>query len=213
MDVKLISVTPEAEELMAYCARVSSPHQENPKYAKLLRYCIRHGHWSVFEQADMTVEITTSRAIAAQILRHRSFTFQEFSQRYAKVMDFERHRPRRQDEKNRQSSHDDLELAVHKWWYSQEDRVMAVAQQVYHEALKQGIAKECARMILPLCTQTKLYMKGNVRSWLTYLMVRLEQGTQLEHREIAQEVWKLFQNQFPTVAIATAQEYSIFEGQ
>lgn len=204
MEVKLINVTQDAEALMAYCARVSSPHQDNPEYSKLLSYCIKHGHWSVFEQADMTVEITTSRAIATQILRHRSFCFQEFSQRYAAATEFEYPAARRQDDKNRQSSHDDLSKEDKAWWEGVVLINIAFLETAYEEALERGIAKECARMILPLCTQTKLYMKGNVRSWIHYLQVRTGPETQLEHREIALAIKEIFDAQFPTVATALA---------
>lgn len=212
MNVRLISVTsPQIdidgqettpEGLIAYCARVSSPHQENPDYAGLLRYCIKNKHWSVFEMVDMTVEITTSRAIAQQILRHRSFQFQEFSQRYAKVQQAEKYEARRQDQKNRQNSIDDLSKETQLWFKSAQSEIELRAFQLYEEALEKGIAKECARFLLPLATQTRLYMKGSVRSWIHYLEVRCDPSTQKEHREIADAIKALFVQEFPIVSEA-----------
>jgi|GEM_PF-60139 len=212
MQVRLISLTsPEIaidgqrltpEGLMAYCARVSSPHQETPDYANLLAYCIQHKHWSVFEMVDMTVEIVTSRAISPQILRHRSFTFQEFSQRYSKAQTIERYTPRRQDSKNRQNSLDDLDAETVRWFDEAQDKVARVAMEKYEGALEKGIAKECARALLPLATQTKLYMKGSIRSWIHYLEVRTNPATQKEHREIADEIRKTFVGEFPVTASA-----------
>lgn len=190
---------------MVYCARVSSPNnQSNHEMGeRLLRYCMRHGHWSVFEMADMTVEIETSRAIAAQILRHRSFSFQEFSQRYAAAtLGFEGVDPRRQDEKNRQASHDDLPEST-RWWFQRiKDRLEEDAQAAYEDALRQGIAKESARFLLPLSVRTRLYMKGSVRSWIHYLQVRDADGVQAEHRDIAREVRRVFAEAFPLTAKA-----------
>jgi thymidylate synthase (FAD) len=202
MECKLISITPDAEKTIAYLARVSSSHQDNPEIAKLLSYCIKHSHWSVFEMADMIVEIKTSRAIAAQILRHKSFSFQEFSLRYAQVNNFELYEPRRQDVKNRQNSIDDLPAKDEDWFLNALIGVNTTAHSLYKEALSRGIAKESARFLLPLTTSTKLYMKGNLRSWITYLMVRLDPTTQLEHKEIAQACWGLFQEQFPVISEA-----------
>ncbi|MCE1274598.1 MAG: FAD-dependent thymidylate synthase [Chlorobiales bacterium] len=212
MQVRLISVTNPLieidnrqltpEGLIAYCARVSSPHQETPDYGKLLSYCITHKHWSVFEMVDMTVEIVTSRAISPQILRHRSFCFQEFSQRYAKVQAIEKYQPRRQDVKNRQNSLEDLDAATVAWFDEAQDSVARLAMEKYEEALEKGIAKECARTLLPLGTQTKLYMKGSVRSWIHYLEVRTDPSTQKEHRDIAEAVLKLFTEQFPVTSSA-----------
>lgn len=202
MNVALISIAPDAEKIMAYCARVSSPRQDNPEYAKLLKYCAEHGHWSVFEMADATFEITTSRAIAQQILRHKSFAFQEFSQRYAQAVEREDYEARRQDTKNRQNSIADLEPEVMDWWSMTQDDAWRDALGAYNKALELGIAKECARMILPLSTQTKLYMKGSIRSWIHYLKVRLEPGTQLEHWEIAYAIKNILKTQVPTVAEA-----------
>jgi thymidylate synthase (FAD) len=203
MNVKLISVTPEAEKLMGYCARVSSPeNQDNPKYEKLLKYCIKNHHWSIFEMADMTVEIQTSRAISAQILRHRSFTFQEFSQRYAEANTVEIYHARRQDTKNRQNSIDDMNQEDKLWFVAAQDEINQKSDELYHEALKRGIAKEQARFLLPLSTHTKLYMKGNVRSWIHYINLRTGNGTQLEHQEIAKAIKAIFVQQFPTIAKA-----------
>jgi len=202
MKVELVSITPKAEKIMAYCARVSSPHQDNPEYAGLLKYCADHGHWSVFEMADATFEIVTSRAIAQQLLRHKSFSFQEFSQRYAEVMKYEAYAPRRQDDKNRQNSIDDLPKEIQRWWYAEQDETWRKAKWVYDIALERGVAKECARMILPLNTQTRLYMKGSIRSWIHYLDVRCGADTQLEHREIALAIRTLLAAELPTLAEA-----------
>ncbi|RXK80706.1 FAD-dependent thymidylate synthase [Chlorobaculum sp. 24CR] len=212
MQVRLISVTNPLietdnrtltpEGLMAYCARVSSPHQETPDYEKLLAYCIRKKHWSVFEMVDMTVEITTSRAISPQILRHRSFCFQEFSQRYAKAQATEKYEPRRQDTTNRQNSLDDLDQATVTWFDEAQDKIARLAFESYEEALEKGIAKECARVLLPLATQTRLYMKGSVRSWIHYLEVRTDPATQKEHRDIAEAVQAIFVEQFPVTSAA-----------
>ncbi len=199
MKVKLVSVTPDAEKLMAYCARVSNPaNQENPEYSRLLRYCANHGHWSVFEMADMTVEIETSRAVSAQLLRHRSFVFQEFSQRYAAAtLGFEDITPRRQDDKNRQNSTEDLEPRILSWFQKRMDDIEKESQMAYELALDLGIAKESARFLLPLSTTTRLYMKGSVRSWIHYLKVRLDKSTQKEHRDIAELIMLEFKTQFP----------------
>ena len=205
--VNLVSVTPEAEQLMAYVARVSNPNnQENPNYAGLLRYCIKHNHWSVFEQAFMTVEIHTTRAIAAQILRHRSFTYQEFSQRYADSSLLAEEIPlpelRRQDTKNRQNSIDDLdEEQVHRL-HKEIRQHFADALDLYKYMLDIGVAKECARMVLPLSTPTKIYMSGSVRSWMHYIDLRSAHGTQKEHMIIAENCKKVFIEQFPTCAEA-----------
>ncbi|MWV54947.1 FAD-dependent thymidylate synthase [Chlorobium phaeovibrioides] len=212
MQVRLIALTaPQidiegqsltAEGLMAYCARVSSPHQESTDYEKLLAYCIAHKHWSIFEMADMTVEIVTSRAISPQILRHKSFQFQEFSQRYAQAQSIERYTPRRQDSKNRQNSLDDLPPETVAWFDEAQERVAMESMALYEEALEKGIAKECARALLPLATQTKLYMKGSIRSWIHYLEVRTDPSTQKEHRDIADGIMAIFVKQFPVTASA-----------
>ena len=202
--VKLISITPDAENLIAYCARVSSKNQDNPNIEKLLTYCYEHGHWSVFETAYITMEINTSRAISAQILRHRSFTFQEFSQRYAEVPMFETYEARRQDTKNRQKSIDDMDFKDKHWFTCAQDRVQTVCSFLYNEALDKGIAKEQARFLLPLSSKTKLYMTGNVRSWIHYLDQRCKWDTQQEHRDLALEMRKIIKEQLPTIAKAVA---------
>ena len=207
MNVKLVTVTPTAEETMGYVARVSNPkNQDNPKVAGLLGYCIKHGQWSVFEQAHMTVEIETTRGLAAQILRHRSFTYQEFSQRYAdssmlgKVI----HIPelRRQDDKNRQNSIDDLDRFVVQDFELKMQRHFVEGMKIYKEMLAAGVAKECARFVLPLATPTKLYMTGSVRSWIHYINLRSAHGTQKEHMVIAENCRTIFNEQFPIVAEA-----------
>ncbi len=201
--VKLISITPETEKLIGYCARVSNPlNQDNPNVSKLLGYCIKHGHWSIFEQANMVVEINTSRAIAAQILRHRSFSFQEFSQRYAKASDFISYDARRQDSKNRQNSIADLSDEEQAWFHQAQQDVWNFAFERYNQALEKGIAKECARALLPLNTATRLYMNGTIRSWIHYIQLRTAHGTQEEHRVIAEGCRQIFCSQLPDIARA-----------
>ena len=202
--VKLISITPDAENLIAYCARVSSKNQDNPNIEKLLTYCYEHGHWSVFETAYITMEVNTSRAISAQILRHRSFTFQEFSQRYAEVPDFYTYEARRQDKKNRQASVDDMDFKDRHWFTCAQDRIQTVSAFLYNEALDKGIAKEQARFLLPLSSKTKLYMTGNVRSWIHYLDQRCKWDTQKEHRDLALEMREIVKQELPTIAKAVA---------
>ena len=207
MSVKLVSVTPDAEQTMAYVARVSNPNnQENPNYAKLLGYCIKHNHWSVFEQSFMTLEIETTRGLAAQILRHRSFTYQEFSQRYADSSLLSETIPlpelRRQDTKNRQNSIDDIDPFVKQEFEIKMRRHFDEAMVLYQSMLDMGVAKECARFVLPLATPTRLYMSGSCRSWIHYIQLRSANGTQKEHMEIAEECKKIFSEQFPTVAEA-----------
>jgi len=207
MSVKLISVTPDAESTMAYVARVSNPNnQENPNYAKLLGYCIKHNHWSVFEQSFMTLEIETTRGLAAQILRHRSFTYQEFSQRYADSSLLAETIPlpelRRQDTKNRQNSIDDIDPFVRQEFQIKMQRHFAEGMKLYQEMLDASIAKECARFVLPLATPTRLYMSGSCRSWIHYITLRSANGTQKEHMDIAEECKKIFIEQFPTCAEA-----------
>jgi len=207
MSVKLVSVTPDAEKTMAYVARVSNPNnQENPNYAKLLGYCIKHNHWSVFEQSFMTLEIETTRGLAAQILRHRSFTYQEFSQRYADSSllseKIELPELRRQDTKNRQNSIDDIDPFVKQEFEIKMRKHFDEAMVLYQSMLDMGIAKECARFVLPLATPTRLYMSGSCRSWIHYITLRSANGTQKEHMEIAEECKKIFAEQFPTVAEA-----------
>lgn len=207
MQVKLISVTPDAEKTIAYCARVSNPNnQENDKYTNLIKYCINHKHWSIFEHAHLTVEINTTRAIAAQILRHRSFTFQEFSQRYADstilVEDIPLFDLRSQDTKNRQNSVDDLPIETKAKWRSKIREHFSKSQALYEGMLNDGIAKECARFVLPLATPTRLYMTGNCRNWIHYIELRSANGTQKEHMDIANEIKKVFTEQFPTISEA-----------
>jgi thymidylate synthase (FAD) len=202
MSVKLVSVTPDAEQTMAYVARVSNPNnQENPNYAKLLGYCIKHNHWSVFEQSFMTLEIETTRGLAAQILRHRSFTYQEFSQRYADSSLLAETIPvpelRRQDTKNRQNSIDDLDPEFVELTNKQIETYFAQGMSLYQHLLDNGVAKECARFVLPLATPTRLYMAGSCRSWITYIALREKNGTQKEHMDIAKECKKIFAEQFP----------------
>ena len=207
MTVQLISITPDAEKTMAYVARVSNPsNQDNEKYSGLLKYCIKHNHWSVFEQSFMTLEIETTRAIAAQILRHRSFTYQEFSQRYADSSLLGKVIPlpelRRQDTKNRQNSIDDLDPFVVQNLELQMQTLFDSSMALYQQMLERGVAKECARNVLPLCTPTKIYMTGSCRSWITYISLREKSGTQKEHMDIAKECKKIFVEQFPTCAEA-----------
>jgi len=206
MTVKLVSVTPDAEQLMAYIARVSNPsNQDNEKYAGLLKYCIKHNHWSVFEQSTMTLEIETTRAIAAQILRHRSFTFQEFSQRYASsndLGDIDLPELRRQDTKNRQNSTDDLDPEIVDKFERQMITLFSSAKSLYTQMLDVGVAKECARMVLPLCTPTRIYMTGSCRSWIHYINLRSAHGTQKEHMVIAEACREVFIEQFPSVSEA-----------
>jgi len=207
MTVKLITVTPDAEKTMGYVARVSNPNnQDNPKVAGLLSYCIKHGHWSVFEQAHMTVEIETTRGLAAQILRHRSFTYQEFSQRYADVSHIREDIPlpdlRRQDEKNRQNSIDDVDPKVVDQFNKEMRSHFDKSIDLYKKMLHAGIAKECARFVLPLATPTRLYMTGSVRSWIHYIHLRSAHGTQKEHMDLVEEVRSIFKGQFPIVSQA-----------
>ncbi len=202
-NVKLISITPDAEKTMAYCARVSNPkNQDNPHFSGLLKYCIEHSHWSVFEQANMVLEISTSRAIAPQILRHRSFTFQEFSQRYSAASDCIFYTARRQDEKNRQNSIDDLSNETQEWFLHSQKEIWDLSYSRYCDALERGIAKECARVLLPLNTQTRLFMNGTIRSWIHYIELRTAHGTQIEHMEIAKKCKEIFCQQLPVTASA-----------
>jgi len=207
MNVKLISVTPDAEKMMGYVARVSNPsNQENPKVAGLLKYCVKHQHWSVFEQSFMTLEIETTRGLAAQILRHRSFTFQEFSQRYADSSMLADTIPlfdlRRQDTKNRQNSIDDINPHTRQNFEIKIQKHFDDAMQLYQEMLAAGIAKECSRFVLPLAVPTRIYMSGSCRSWIHYIDLRSAHGTQKEHMDIAEACKNVFVEQFPTVAEA-----------
>ena len=205
--IKLVSVTPEAEKTIGYVARVSNPNnQENPKVAGLLKYCIQHQHWSIFEQAFMTVEIETTRGLAAQILRHRSFTFQEFSQRYADTNLLADEIPmfdlRSQDLKNRQNSNDDVPQNKKQDLQEKIAEHFVQSMDLYNELLANGIAKECARFVLPLATPTRLYMSGSIRSWIHYIDLRSAHGTQKEHMDIAEGCRDIFKEQFPIIAEA-----------
>jgi len=207
MEVKLVTVTPDAEKTMGYVARVSNPkNQDNPKVSGLLKYCIKHNHWSVFEQAHMTLEINTTRGIAAQILRHRSFTYQEFSQRYADTNLLSDEIPvpdlRSQDLKNRQNSVDDISPETKSVLQGQIARHFTESLDLYNELLRQGIAKECARFVLPLAVPTRIFMTGSVRSWIHYIDLRSANGTQKEHMDIAEACREIFCEQFPIVAEA-----------
>ena len=207
MKITKVSVTPDAEKLIGYIARVSNPkNQDNPEVAGLLKYCIKHGHWSIFEQASMTVEIETTRGIAAQILRHRSFTFQEFSQRYADTNLLADEIPmfdlRHQDTKNRQNSTDDVPYNKKKDLEYKIAEHFVEAMDLYNELLGNGIAKECARFVLPLATPTRLYMTGTVRSWIHYIQLRGGHGTQKEHMDIAHAIEAIFIKEFPITSEA-----------
>ncbi len=211
MNVKLVSVTPDAEKTMGYIARVSNPNnQTNPVVDGLLGYCIKHGHWSVFEQAHMTLEIETTRGLAAQILRHRSFTFQEFSQRYANANlldNIEVPDLRSQDSKNRQNSIDDIPQDKKETLQKKISDHFSAAMSLYDELIKEGVAKECARFVLPLSTPTRIYMTGSVRSWIHYIDLRSAHGTQKEHMDLVQEVRGIFKQQFPICSKALNWEY------
>ena len=206
-NVKLISVTPDAEKHMAYCARVSNPNnQENEKFSGLLKYCVKHQHWSIFEQAYMTLELNTTRGIAAQVLRHRSFTYQEFSQRYADSSLLAKTIPlpklRSQDTKNRQNSIDDVDPFTSQKFEMLMQQHFVQAMDLYQRMLDEGIAKECARFVLPLACPTKIYMTGSVRSWIHYIDLRSANGTQKEHMDLALGAKAIFCEQFPAVAEA-----------
>ena len=207
MNVKFVSITPDAEKMMAYIARVSNPaNQQNEKYSGLLKYCIKHNHWSVFEQSSMTLEIETTRGLAAQILRHRSFTYQEFSQRYAdtKLLDDTIPLPqlRKQDTKNRQNSTDDLDEFLVQDFQLEMTKLFESSMNLYNRMLEQGVAKECARFVLPLAIPTRLYMTGSCRSWIHYINLRSAHGTQKEHMEIVEKARSIFVEQFPAVSEA-----------
>lgn len=205
--VKLINVTPDAEKTIAYCARVSNPNnQDSENISKLLKYCIDHKHWSIFEMATLNLEINTTRGLAAQILRHRSFNFQEFSQRYADTTlladDIPLFELRRQDTKNRQNSTDDIDQEIVFKWNSKLREHFAKSKAIYDGMIADGIAKECARFVLPLATPTRLYMSGTLRSWITYIALREKNGTQKEHMVIAKECKRIFTEQFPIISEA-----------
>ena len=200
---QLIHLTPKAEELIAYMARVSNPNnQDNPSYTGLIRYLIKHRHWSPFEMVNMCVEIETTRSVAAQILRHRSFSFQEFSQRYSKTEKSQVIDIRRQDTKNRQNSIDDIDQFTKQDFQIKQQQLADLSYHLYEEMLAAGIAKECARDVLPLSTPTKLYMNGTLRSWLHYCDLRCANGTQLEHKMVADSVRSLINQHFPAVSAA-----------
>jgi len=200
MSVKLISITPNAENIIAYCARVSSSNQDNPNIKGLLKYCAKHGHWSVFEMANMVIEVNTTRAIGEQIIRHRSLTTQVFSQRYAKVeQDLEIPQLRRQDLKNRQHSINDLDEELVNELQNEIIEHFKKTKDLYNILLDKGVAKECARSILPMNSPTRIYINGTVRSWVHYLQVRCGNGTQLEHMEIANKIKEIFKEQLPII--------------
>ena len=221
MQVNLVSITKpvdgtvvaaagggmDAEDLIAYCARVSNPNNQNNKTTapKLLKFLIKHKHWSPFELANMCVEIKTSRAIAAQILRHRSFSFQEFSQMYSEATEMEPLELRAPAEKNRQSS---SEVMTDEHLNKMANMMMGASKELYDDMIAGGVAKECARMILPLGTQTTMYMNGSVRSWIHYIDLRTEENTQKEHREVAEEIKRIFVVQFPNISEALGWEYA-----
>lgn len=210
MTVKLVWATPNAEEMIVKMARVSAPrNQDNMDTApRLLRYLINNNHWSPYEMANMCVEIETTRAIAPQILRHRSFSFQEFSQRYADASELGSAvipHLRRQDQKNRQNSIDDLDSDLISGYYRRISQLYEDAEHLYREMISNGVAKECARAVLPLSTQTRLYMNGTIRSWIHYLQLRTANGTQLEHQQIARDIQQIFCDQFPVIGEAVFQ--------
>lgn len=199
MKTRLIWITPNAEQLLAYIARVSSSNQDNPDYAKLIGYLIEHKHWSPFEMVSACFEIETSRAIARQILRHKSFSFQELSLRYVEAQSFENVKPRKQAKKNRQSSTGDLDPDTERWFAEQHSSLVAQANDFYNEAIKRGVARESARFSLPECATSRLYMAGTMRSWIHYLDLRTQEDTQQEHREAAQSIKQELGLYFPTV--------------
>ena len=202
-NAKLIWITPDAEKLVGKIARVSNPaNEDNPDVSKLLKYLIKHKHWSPFEMASMCVEIKTTRAIAAQILRHRSFSFQEFSQRYAPASEIEMPLLRRQDEKNRQNSIDDLPAQTIEYYEKQIDDLYTTSMTLYESMIHSGVAKECARAVLPMNTVSRIYMSGTLRSWLHYIDLRGDNGTQLEHQSIARAIGEILDTEVPTIARA-----------
>lgn len=202
MKVKLITVTPDIEKTIAYIARVSSPNRDNPEITKLLKYCIKHGHWSPFEMGNMVIEVETSRDIAMQILRHRSMSFQQFSSRYSENLSFELYEARRQDIKNRQNSIDDLSMETKNWFTDAQLEVQRIATEKYKKALELGIAKECARTLLPGAARTLLVINGSIRSWIHYIQLRSNEDTQKEHRVIAEHCKTVFKQQLPIISEA-----------
>ena len=200
MSARLIWITPNAEKIIAYCARVSSSNQDNPNIKGLLQYCYRHGHNSIFEMANMCIEVETTRAISAQILRHRSFSFQEHSQRYAKVeQDLHIPQLRRQDLKNRQNSISDLDEELKNELHTEIEEHFKQTKDLYNKLLDKGVAKECSRMVLPMCSPTRIYMNGSIRSWIHYLKVRCGNGTQLEHIEVSNQIKEIFKKELPII--------------
>jgi len=200
MSARLIWITESAEQIIAYCARVSSSNQDNPNIKGLLRYYAKHGHWSIFEMANMCIEIQTTRAISAQILRHRSFSFQEHSQRYARVeQDLDIPQLRRQDLKNRQNSISDLDEELVNELQTEIEDHFKQTKDLYKKLLDKGVAKECSRMVLPMCSPTRIYMNGSIRSWIHYLQVRTHESTQIEHRAIGLEIKNIFKEQLPII--------------
>ena len=201
MSVSLVWISPYSEKQIAYMARVSNPkYQKNEKIKGLLKYCIKNGHWSIFEMCNMCIEINTTRAISSQILRHRSFSFQEFSQRYAKVeQDIDIPKLRRQDINNRQNSINDLDEKIINELEDEINEHFKKTNTLYKKLLDKQVAKECSRMILPICTPTKIYMNGNIRSWIHYLNVRCGNGTQKEHIDIALQIKDIFKKELPII--------------
>lgn len=200
-NVNLVWSTPNGEELVAYMARVSNPaNQDNPESSKLIRYLIKNAHWSPFEMVNVCMEINTTRDIARQILRHRSFSFQEFSQRYAEVQGFEMAETRLQDTKNRQNSLPNSNKALDNWWHDQQEFLIERAQKAYSRALEYGIAKEVARKVLPEgLTMSKMYMQGSLRSWIHFVQIRCDSATQKEHREVAMQCCDILRELYPNV--------------
>ena len=201
--VKLVWSTPDIENTIAFCARVSNPANQNntATASKLLQYCIKNKHWSVFEMANVCLEIETTRDIARQILRHRSFSFQEFSQRYAEATEFDIRECRMQDNKNRQNSLVTEDQYLKHWWYAAQLRVQDEAELMYKQALSKGIAKEQARALLPEgLTMSKMYMNGTLRSWLHYVEIRCDEATQKEHREVADQCKDIIMGLCPSLA-------------
>ena len=197
--VELIDVTKDAEMIIMRNARVSNPNNEKSTNTNILKYCFEKAHWSIFEQSYMTIRIETSRAMSAQLIRHKSFSFQEFSQRYAKVMDYVVCEPRRQDLKNRQNSINDLAVETMEWFAKAQDEHFQNSMSLYNQCLEKGVAKECARMLLPMSSKTVVNMSGNIRSWIHYLQVRMGPDTQAEHREIASAIAEIFKKELPTI--------------
>ena len=200
---KLVWVTPDAEKLIGKLARVSNPaNEDNPNVERLIKYLIKHKHWSPFEMASMCVEIQTTRAIGAQILRHRSFSFQEFSQRYAEVTEIDVPKLRRQDLNNRQNSIDDFPEELSEELQNSIALHNDKSNALYKKLLAYGVAKECARNVLPLSTKTRMYMSGTIRSWLHYIDLRASHGTQVEHSQIASQIGEILDTELPTVSRA-----------